>query len=98
MTGYDFNRPFVDQADMATFKARDRATANQFGPLVKAYELSNSEYGQRYQRLHGPNNMNQPPSHGRIFSGYVVVRKLGTPSQYETWMPDHVFDELYEPA
>jgi hypothetical protein len=28
--------------------------------------------------------------------GYLVVRKLGTPDQYETWMPGKVFEELYE--
>jgi hypothetical protein len=98
MAGHDFNRPYVDQAGFATFKARDQVTTDQFGPLVKAYELSNVEYALRYQRLHGVNNMNRPPSHGRIFSGYLVVRRLDTPSQYETWMPGHVFDDLYEPT
>lgn len=27
--------------------------------------------------------------------GYLVVRKCGTEHEYETWMPGHVFDELY---
>ena len=40
--------------------------------------------------------MKPPPSCGRIFPGYLVVRNLGKSDQYETWMPDHVFDELYE--
>jgi hypothetical protein len=41
--------------------------------------------------------MKPPPgSHIHIMPGYLVVRKLGTPDQYETWMPDVVFEELYE--
>ena len=41
--------------------------------------------------------MKPPPgSQIHIMPGYLVVRKLGTPDQYETWMPDQVFKELYE--
>ena len=41
--------------------------------------------------------MKPPPgSHIHIMPGYLVVRKIGTPQQYETWTPDSVFDELYE--
>jgi hypothetical protein len=28
--------------------------------------------------------------------GHLVVRRLGTSGQYETWMPSDVFEELYE--
>jgi len=55
---------------------------------VKATPLSNIEYKIRFERLKRENNMKPPPSCGRIFPGYVVVRKLDTPAQYETWMPD----------
>ena len=27
--------------------------------------------------------------------GYLVVRRIGTAGQYETWMPDQIFEELY---
>jgi hypothetical protein len=39
--------------------------------------------------------MKPEPSHSRIFPGYLVVRKIDTKSEYETWMPDHVFEEIY---
>jgi len=58
--------------------------------------LSNIEYKIRFGRFQRENNMKPPPSCGRIFSGYLVVRNLGTPFQYETWMPEDVFEELYE--
>ena len=29
------------------------------------------------------------------YLSYLVVRKVGTPEQYQTWMPSPVFDELY---
>jgi len=49
------------------------------------------------QGLSGSSDHHGPPSsHRHIYLGYLVVRKLGTPDQYETWMPDLVFDELYE--
>jgi len=48
-------------------------------------------------RFNSSRKMQPPPSsHIHIHLGYLVVRKLGTPDQYETWMPDLVFDELYE--
>lgn len=28
--------------------------------------------------------------------GYLVVRRLNTADEYETWMPSLAFDELYE--
>ena len=51
----------------------------------------------RYTKFSSSRRMQPPPSaHRHIYLGYLVVRKVGTPEQYETWMPDHVFDELYE--
>lgn len=35
------------------------------------------------------------PSTGRIFTGFLVARRIGTPNRYETWMPSHIFHELY---
>ena len=95
MSEYDFERPFIDHAEMNVFVTDDSKTKLAFGPAVRAAELSNVEYKHRFQRLGSANNMKPPPSTGRIFSGYVVVRRLGTPAQYETWMPDHVFENLY---
>ena len=97
MSGYDFNRPFIVQADMGTYLALDAQTARNYGKTVKATELSNVEYQTRFGRFERENNMKPPPSCGRIFMGYLVVRQVGTDQQYETWMPDDVFDELYEP-
>ena len=90
-------RPFMPLEQMALYSARDRDTARKYGPIVKAAEISNREYGYRYSRFSSSRTMQPPPSsHGHIYLGYLVVRKLGTPDQYETWMPSHAFDELYE--
>lgn len=95
---YDFNRPYLDLDQMRLYEAIDRVTRESYGAFVRAAELSNSEYNARYERLGRANNMKSPPDRGRIFSGYLVVRKLGTHAQYETWMPDYVFEELYRLA
>jgi hypothetical protein len=97
MSGYDYDRPFIDQASLALYVARDRAAA-RYGKAVKAAQLSNIEYKERFHRLKRHHRMKPPPSCGRIFMGYLVLRNLGKLSQYETWMPDHVFDELYRIA
>ena len=92
-------RPFVSLEQMATYSARDRDTAAKYGPLVKAAEISNRDYGYRYNRFSDERAMRPPPSAFiHIVLGYLVVRKLGTPDQCETWMPGHVFDDLYERA
>jgi hypothetical protein len=83
---------------MQTYVATDGETASEFGRTVKATGLSNVEYKIRFGKLKRENNMKPPPSCGRIFMGYLVVRHLGTRQQYETWMPDHVFEDLYAPA
>ena len=95
MTGYDFQRPFADPSTFATYTARDAEVGSRYGQTVKAFEMSNSEYGLRYKRLHVQNKMKPPPSHQRIFSGFLVLRSLGSHQQYETWMPDDVFEDLY---
>lgn len=93
--GYDFNRPFIDAADLSEFFAIDADVASEFGSKVRAGETSNAEYDVRYKKCAVDRKMKPPPSHHRIFPGYLVIRKLGTSHQYETWMPDHVFEELY---
>ena len=98
MASYDFNRPYVGIETLSSFIAVDTEVAKRYGKMVKAIQLSNAEYAQRFERLSNTNNMKFPPSHGRIFSGYLVVRKLGTSEQYETWIPDHAFEEIYVPA
>jgi hypothetical protein len=95
MSEYDFERPFISQDALTTYVATDRDIASQYGKTVKATQLSNIEYKLRFARLGRMNNMRPPPSFGRIFGGYLVVRKCGTPHQYETWMPDHAFEEAY---
>jgi len=89
-------RPFVSLEQMANYSALDPETARKYGSIVKAAEISNRDYGYRYHKFSSSQKMQPPPSsHMHIFIGYLVVRKLGTPEQYETWMPDHVFEELY---
>jgi hypothetical protein len=90
-------RPFVPVEQMAVYFARDQDTARKYGRTVKAAEISNRDYGYRYSEFSSSRAMRPPPSsHMHIYLGYLVVRKVGTPHQYETWMPTHVFDELYE--
>ena len=98
MTVYDYDRPFIAQAELQTYAALESSEARKYGKTVRAAELSNIEYKTRFARLGKENNMRPPPSCGRIFMGYLVVRKMGSPDQYETWMPDHVFEEIYQKA
>jgi hypothetical protein len=95
---FDYERPYIAQGAMRTFRAIDPEVASRYGFLVKAADLSNREYGIRFNRFARENNMKPPPSAGRIFAGYLVVRRLGTKDQYETWMPYQVFEDAYEPA
>jgi hypothetical protein len=98
MSGYDFNRPFINTSSLLEFRAIDSETASRYGKSVRASQMSNSEYAQRYMRMAQSNNMKAPPSHRRIFMGYLVIRKVGTPDQYETWIPDNAFEDIYAPA
>ena len=96
MSYFDPNRPYRDHASMDCFDARHQDIARKFGKRVKAMVLSNREYKYRFDRLADKLSMKPPPSSViHIMLGYLVVRKLGTPHQYETWMPDDVFEELY---
>ena len=91
-------RPYVSLEQMAMYSARDPVTARNYGQRVKAVAISNRDYGYRYSRFKKGRAMRPPPSSGRIFLGYLVVRNLDTSEQYETWMPEHAFDELYVAA
>ena len=93
---YDFNRPFIKRKDLGKYNAIDKTVARRFGSIVLATELSNKEYKIRFGEMHNEVRMRPPPSSERIFAGYLVVRRLGTPHEYETWIPDHGFEESYE--
>ena len=66
---------------MNSYVATDAETASEFGRSVTATELSNVEYKIRFSRLARENKMKPPPSCGRIFTGFPVVRKIGTQQQ-----------------
>lgn len=97
MSTYDFDRPFMDVASMPEYRATDAEVARRYGNKVRATNMSNSEYAIRHSKLAKSNNMRPPPNHGRVFSGYLVVRNIGRIEQYETWIPDHAFEEIYAP-
>jgi len=92
---YDFTRPLIDASTLSLYEARDAVEAQLYGKTVRAVEMTNAEYSKRHRELASSRTMKPSPSHKRIFMGYLVVRKCGTKHEYETWMPDHVFDELY---
>jgi len=83
---------------MERHEAIDETTADAYGRFVLSAELSNMEYELRFQRLNGSRAMKAPPSAKRVLPGHLVVRHPGQPDQYETWMPDHVFADLYRSA
>ena len=95
--GYDFDRPYIDKQGLSAFIASDPNTVKDYGAIVKAIEISNKEYKLRFDRFHGTRRMKNPPSSGRIFPGYAVIRKLNTPDEYETWIPDDGFEDIYQP-
>ena len=96
MSGYDFDRPMMGIESMDVYEAIDKETAKRFGKTIRAASLANVEYKIRYGKLRDEQNMKPPPSSSRIFPGYIVVRNLGRKNQYETWMPDTVFEDLYQ--
>jgi len=97
MIEYDPNRPYWGLEAMGRFTAMRKSIALRYGKTVKAMPLSNREYQRRFDKLGAQNNMMPPPSSFmHIMIGYLVVRKLGTPRQYETWMPEDVFEEIYQ--
>lgn len=95
MTTYDYERPFVDAESIPLYEAIDAVVSARYGRRVRATKLSNIEYKIRFDRLHRTTNMKAPPGTGRIFGGYLVIRKLGSVDQYETWIPEDAFEEIY---
>lgn len=98
MSSHDPGRPYIDHAALQRHEAIDATTADAYGRFVLSTALSNLEYELRFQRLHGTRSMKPPPSTKRVLPGHLVVRHPGQPDQYETWMPDHVFADLYRPV
>ena len=97
MTAYDHNRQYCDLNSMGLYTAVKKHIALRYGKKVRAMELSNREYIHRFQRLAKANNLRPPPSAEiHIMTGYLVVRKLGLPQQYETWIPSMAFEDLYK--
>ncbi len=76
--------------------AIDVDTKLDYGQHVRATEFSNVEYKIRFDRLEGRNNMNVPPDCENVSPGYLVVGRPGTRNQFEDWIPDHVFEEIYK--
>lgn len=96
---HDFNRPYIEVSAMELFAATQEEDAQRYGKLVRAFGLTNREYQHRLSRLGQKNKMKPAPgSRIHIMPGYLVVRNLGTARQYETWMPEDVFGELYTPV
>jgi len=95
---HDFDRPYIDHASMQRHEAIDDTTADAYGRFVLSTELSSMEYALRFQRLNGSRAMKTPPSSKRVLPGHLVVRHPGQPGEYETWMPEHVFVDLYKPT
>lgn len=96
--GYDFSKKFMDSSAMDDYVSIDPETTKKYGSIVKAMPLSNREYQHRFDKLSSSRKMKPPPSSGRIFGGYLVVRNLGEAGQYETWIPEHGFEEVYGPS
>lgn len=93
---FDHSRKFMDKNAMRVYRAVDSGISKRFGETVRAVEVSNREYQHRYDKLSTSRSMRPPPSSDRIFPGYLVVRKLETPNEYETWIPEEGFEECYE--
>lgn len=91
----DFQRPFVDSALLTEYVTVDEETTRLYGSKVRAIEMSNADYAARYRKSAQQQKMKAPPLHGRIFTGYLVVRRLDSKDEYETWMPGDAFEDLY---
>lgn len=95
---FDHSRKMMDKHAMEKFIATSSEIAKKYGKVVRAVSVSNREYQHRFDTLSKSRNMKPPPSSGRIFPGYLVVRNLDTSEEYETWIPDHAFEEIYQKA
>ena len=80
---------------MDEYVATDAEVSKRYGHIIRAIPISNREYRHRYDKLNNSREMKHPPSSDRIFPGYLVVRNLGSRTEYETWIPDDAFDDIY---
>jgi hypothetical protein len=99
MNTYEKYRPFTSQNSIETFVAFvaiEVDTILDWGQHIRATEFSNVDYKIRFERLESRNNMKAPPRCDIVSSGYLVVGNPGAREQFEDWIPDHEFDELYE--
>jgi hypothetical protein len=92
---HDHNKQYLPNSEFKEFISTENDVAKKYGKIVRAMLLSNREYQHRFDKLNTKYKMKEPPLSGRIFRGYIVVRNIGKKSEYETWMPDHVFEEIY---
>lgn len=99
MTGYEHHKPFTRLKSTRTFMsfvAIDVDAIPDYGQHVRATELSNVDYTIRFDRFESRNSMNAPPDCKNFTSGYLVIGKPGTRNQFEDWLPDHVFEQIYK--
>jgi hypothetical protein len=48
---YNFDRPFVDSAQLPTYVTTDIEEARLYGRSARAIEMNNAEYSARYRKL-----------------------------------------------
>lgn len=83
-------------SDKAIYVARNRDNMRKHGRRVLAARISNHDFQRRADKLGPPRRMKiLPGSPEHVRMGYLVVRKLGTADEYETWMPTDVFEAQY---
>ena len=96
--GYDFSKTYMDKAAMDQYIATDGQVSKRYGRIIRAIPISNREYQHRYDKLSNSREMKPPPLSGRIFPGYLTIRNLDSDSEYETWIPEEAFEEIYTKA
>ena len=82
---------------MDKYIATDGDVSKRYG-RIRAIPISNCEYQHRYDKLSESRKMKPPPLSGRIFAGYLAIRNLDSETEYETWIPDDAFEEIYAKA
>jgi len=93
---HDYSKPYMDKYAMDEYFSTDAKVSKRYGRIVRAIPISNREFQYRYDKLSSSRDMRPPPSSGRIFAGYLVIRNLGLKNECETWIPDSAFEEVYE--
>ena len=93
---HDHFKKFIDKYAMDKYQATDKKVRERYGVTVLAVEISKREYQHRYNKLSTTRAMKDPPGSGSLFLGYLVVRNVGGQDEYETWIPGHAFEEIYQ--